>query len=106
MSMAADRPVTGGHAYCPDCGEELHWGGCHQSPQRSTGVLARCGIEGCARPLLDPTAAEREPEFLHRCALHEIALYNAEDLREGGEDNAADMVEFARRQLQVEREAE
>jgi hypothetical protein len=58
-----------------------------------------CGIEGCERPLFDPAADEREPHILHRCALHEIASYNAEELREWGEDNAADMVAYAEAQL-------
>lgn len=64
--------------------------------------IRHCGLAGCERPLFDPAAAATTPEVLHRCALHEIASYNQAELREWGEENAADMVAYARRQLAVE----
>lgn len=65
-------------------------------------LLTKCGVEGCHRPLMDAGAQRREPSVLHRCALHEIASYNDEELREWGDENAADMVGYARLQLAQE----
>ena len=61
-------------------------------------------MDGCERPLHNPRSAEREPDVLHRCALHEIASYNWEELVEWGEENAADMVKIARDGLAAEQE--
>src|SRR4051812_20866306 len=53
-----------------------------------------CDVPGCNRPK-HPQAVlndQHEPGFFRTCALHEIASYNEDDLREWGEENAADMV--------------
>lgn len=60
-------------------------------------MISVCDVVGCDRLTVDFKPSETD--IFHRCALHEIASYNAEELREWGEQNAADMVEMAREQL-------
>lgn len=69
------------------------------------GDAPKCGVESCEFPQwspLRPGHVPVGPDLLRRCALHEIASYNADELVEWGEENAADMVHIARAALGME----
>jgi hypothetical protein len=92
---------------CPSCesftvgssGYPEQCGGCDSTAVEQLPMRPICDMEGCHRPQYSP---EGEPGILRRCALHEIATYNTEDLTEWGEENATDMVNAARAQLMIE----
>lgn len=64
--------------------------------------MRTCDHDGCDRPAFQQHGFD--PTLFHRCGLHEIATYNDEELREWGEENAADMVSLARQHLRLEAE--